>query len=110
MNDLIDKKCVPCIGGTKPLGPVETDALRRSVNVAWTITADHKSLQRAYKFKDFYYTMSFMGALAHLANSEDHHPDVRLGYNYCDVTFTTHAIGGLSVNDFICAAKLDRIP
>ena len=109
MNDLSEKKCVPCDGGMKPLDPVKAAALRKELNGAWAITDDNKSLQRSYKFKDFYRTMSFMGALAHIANTEDHHPDVNLGYNYCHVTFTTHAIGGLSENDFICAAKLDRL-
>jgi 4a-hydroxytetrahydrobiopterin dehydratase len=54
--------------------------------------------------------MSFVNALAHVANIEDHHPDLEVGYNYCRVRYSTHAIGGLSENDFICAAKIDRIP
>jgi 4a-hydroxytetrahydrobiopterin dehydratase len=54
--------------------------------------------------------MSFVNAVAHLANIEDHHPDLSVGYSYCHVRFSTHAIGGLSDNDFICAAKIDRIP
>jgi 4a-hydroxytetrahydrobiopterin dehydratase len=109
MNHLSDKKCAPCDGGTKPLDKAQAAAMRKDLHGDWTLSADHKSLQRVYKFKDFYRTMSFMGALAHIANTEDHHPDVNLGYNYCNVTFTTHAIGGLSQNDFICAAKLDRL-
>jgi 4a-hydroxytetrahydrobiopterin dehydratase len=109
MKHISDKKCVPCDGGTKPLSPAQAAALGKELNDAWVISADNKSLQRSYKFKDFYRTMSFMGALAHIANSEDHHPDVNLGYNHCHVTFTTHAISGLSENDFICAAKLDRL-
>ena len=109
MNHLSDKKCAPCDGGTKPLDRAQAAAMRQDLHGDWTLSADHKSLRRMYKFKDFYRTMSFMGALAHIANTEDHHPDVNLGYNYCNVTFTTHAIGGLSENDFICAAKLDRL-
>ena len=109
MNHLSDKKCIPCDGGTKPLDGAQAAALRVALDSAWVISGDNKSLKRSYKFKDFYRTMSFMGALAHIANTEDHHPDVNLGYNYCHVTFTTHAIGGLSENDFICAAKLDRL-
>jgi 4a-hydroxytetrahydrobiopterin dehydratase len=54
--------------------------------------------------------MSFVNALAHIANVEDHHPDLEVGYGYCRITYSTHAIGGLSQNDFICAAKIDRIP
>ena len=109
MNQLSDKKCVPCDGGMKPLDGAQAAALRKELDSAWVISGDNSSLQRSYKFKDFYRTMSFMGALAHIANTEDHHPDVNLGYNYCHVTYTTHAIGGLSENDFICAAKLDRL-
>ena len=109
MKHLSDKKCVPCDGGAKPLDKVQAAALRKDLDGGWTLSADNTSLQRAFKFKDFYRTMSFMGALAHIANTEDHHPDVSLGYNYCNVTFTTHAVGGLSENDFICAAKVDRL-
>jgi 4a-hydroxytetrahydrobiopterin dehydratase len=109
MKHLSDKKCVPCDGGTKPLDRAEAAALHQALDGAWAVSDDNKSLKRSYKFKDFYRTMSFMGALAHIANTEDHHPDVNLGYNYCHVVFTTHAIGGLSENDFICAAKLDRL-
>ena len=54
--------------------------------------------------------MSFVNAVAHVANIEDHHPDLEIGYSVCRVRYSTHAIGGLSENDFICAAKLDQIP
>lgn len=109
MTKLSDKKCIPCEGGVAPLSPAEAAVLHARLDPAWVIAPDSKSLRRAYKFKDFYRTMSFMGMIAHIANVEDHHPDVELGYDYCRVKFTTHAIGGLSENDFICAAKLDRL-
>jgi 4a-hydroxytetrahydrobiopterin dehydratase len=70
---------------------------------------DAKSLERALEFKDFYRTMSFVNAVAHIANVEDHHPDLEVGYNYCRISYSTHSIGGLSQNDFICAAKIDRL-
>jgi len=76
----------------------------------WSLTQDATAIRRAFAFKDFYRTMSFVNALAHIANIEDHHPDLEVGYNYCRVTYTTHAIGGLSENDFVCAAKVDLIP
>ena len=69
-----------------------------------------RSIRREFAFRDFFRTMSFVNALAHIANLEDHHPDLEVGYNYCRVRFTTHAIRGLSENDFICAAKIDLIP
>ena len=77
---------------------------------AWQVTTDNRSLRRELAFKDFYRTMSFVNAVAHVANIEDHHPDLEVGYNYCRIVFTTHSIKGLSENDFICAAKVDQIP
>ena len=109
MSDLAVQKCVPCEGGVPPLSPAEAAALRGQLDDNWHIAADSKSLQRRYKFKDFYRTMSFVNAVAHIANLEDHHPDLEVGYDHCKVTFSTHAIGRLSQNDFICAAKLDRL-
>ena len=70
--------------------------------------ADGTAILREFRFHDFYRTMSFVNALAHIANIEDHHPDLEVGYNYCRVRYTTHAIGGLSENDFICAARSTR--
>src|SRR5450432_2705735 len=109
MTDLAEKKCVSCEGGVKPLTPAKVKALAKQLHRDWKIAKDSKSLTRSLKFKDFYRTMSFVNALAHIANTEDHHPDLKVGYGSCDVTFSTHSIGGLSVNDFICAAKLDRL-
>ncbi len=109
MSELSSKKCIPCEGGVAPLSAAEAGALRSQLHADWQIAPDAKSLKRALGFRDFYRTMSFVNALAHIANVEDHHPDLEVGYNYCRVTFTTHAIGGLSQNDFICAAKLDRL-
>jgi len=109
MNDLADKHCVACEGGVPPLTMAEAAALRTQLAPGWELAADGKSLRRALKFKDFYRTMSFVNALAHIANTEDHHPDLEIGYDYCRIVFTTHAVGGLSSNDFICAAKADRL-
>ena len=109
MKELSAKKCKPCEGGVLPLRAAKAKLLAKQLHQDWKIAKDCKSLQRSLKFKDFYRTMSFVNALAHIANTEDHNPDLELGYNYCRVTYTTHSIGGLSENDFICAAKLDRI-
>ena len=109
MTTLVERKCAPCEGGVAPLTALRAVELRRELQDDWRVSADSKSLVRAFKFKDFYRTMSFVNAVAHIANTEDHHPDLAVGYDYCTVTFSTHSIGGLSVNDFICAAKLDLI-
>jgi 4a-hydroxytetrahydrobiopterin dehydratase len=110
MSELADLKCKPCEGGVAPLERAEAERLLGSLTTAWQLAVDSRSISRDFKFKDFYRTMSFVNALAHIANIEDHHPDLEVGYNHCAVRFTTHAVGGLSQNDFICAAKIDRIP
>ena len=109
MTDLAAKKCVPCEGGAAPLGPDAVKALSRQLHADWRVSEDSRSLRRSLKFRDFFRTMSFVNAVAHIANGEDHHPDLKVGYDYCEMTYTTHAIGGLSENDFICAAKIDRL-
>jgi len=109
MSGLAGNKCVPCEGGVPPLSADEAAELRRELHGDWTVAADSKSLRRAYRFKDFHRTMSFVNAVAHIANVEDHHPNLEVGYDYCRIRYTTHAIGGLSRNDFICAAKIDRL-
>ena len=109
MTDLTQKKCAPCEGGVAPLQAAAATALLQQLHAEWSLSDDSKSLQRAYKFRDFFRTMSFVNAVAHIANVEDHHPDLQIGYNYCRITYATHSIGGLSENDFICAAKIDRL-
>jgi 4a-hydroxytetrahydrobiopterin dehydratase len=110
MSALAEKRCKPCEGGVAPLTSAQALQLMRDLSGEWQLADDARALRREFKFRDFYRTMSFVNALAHIANLEDHHPDIEMGYNYCRVLFTTHAIGGLSENDFICAAKVDRIP
>ncbi len=109
MSELTGKNCVPCEGGVPPLSAAEAAALLGQLHGDWRIAADSRSITRALKFRDFYRTMSFVNAVAHVANVEDHHPDLAVGYDSCRITYSTHSIGGLSENDFICAAKIDRL-
>ena len=110
MTELSDRKCVPCEGGVAALTQAEAEKLRAKLAADWKLSDDAKSIRREFKFKDFYRAMSFANAIAHIANIEDHHPDLEVGWGYCRVVFSTHAIQGLSENDFICAAKIDRVP
>jgi 4a-hydroxytetrahydrobiopterin dehydratase len=110
MNELTSKKCVPCEGGVQPLTRTQAQDLMKQLKPEWKLAEDSKSIAAEWKFRNFFHTMSFVNALAHIANAEDHHPDVELGYGYCRVRYNTHAIGGLSENDFICAAKIDALP
>ena len=110
MSELTEKRCRPCEGGVAPLTRAQAQDLLEQLSPEWRLAEDARAIHREFKFKDFYRTMSFVNALAHLANIEDHHPDLEVGYGRCRVEFSTHAIGGLSENDLICAAKVDRIP
>ena len=109
MNTLSDRRCKPCDGGVPTLTRTAAEVQLALLATGWQITPDAKSLKREFRFVDFYRTMSFVNALAHVAHLEDHHPDLEVGYNYCRVRYSTHSIGGLSDNDFICAAKLDQV-
>ena len=109
MSELAQKKCKACEGGTLPLTRDAAVALLPQLDAGWVLADDARSIRRELAFRDFYRTMSFVNALAHVANIEDHHPDLEVGYNYCRIVFTTHSIKGLSENDFICAAKIDLI-
>ena len=110
MTDLVERRCKPCEGKVAAYSAGQAKAELKQLSADWRLIEDGKALKRNFAFRDFYRTMSFVNALAHVANIEDHHPDLEVGYNYCRVRYSTHAIGGLSENDFICAAKIDRIP
>jgi len=110
MSQLTEKKCVPCEGGVDPLSRTQAEELMEQLAPEWQLSDDAKSLHREWKFRNFYHTMSFVNAAAHIANAEDHHPDLEVGYGYCRMKYSTHAINGLSENDFICAAKSVALP
>ena len=107
---LAERRCKPCEGGMPPLPAAEAQRLLAQLAAGWSLTEDARAIRREFRFRDFYRTMSFVNAVAHIANIEDHHPDLEVGYNYCRLSYTTHAIRGLSENDFVCAAKIDLIP
>jgi 4a-hydroxytetrahydrobiopterin dehydratase len=109
MSELSEKHCKPCEGDVTPLSRVEAKAFLQKLHPEWRLAEDSKSISREWKFKNFYHTMSFVNAAAYIANAEDHHPDLEVGYGYCRMKFNTHSIGGLSENDFICGAKMDAL-
>ncbi|MCB1937201.1 MAG: 4a-hydroxytetrahydrobiopterin dehydratase [Nitrosomonas sp.] len=106
MNDFVTKKCKPCEGGVEPLSAEAAAANVQQLD-GWTL--EDKCISKTYTFQNYYQTMAFINAMAWISHREDHHPDVTVGYNRCNVVYTTHAIGGLSENDFICAAKIDKL-
>jgi len=105
-NTLLEKHCRPCESGTPPLSEVEVESLLQGLD-GWE--RDGKGIGKTYPFKNFHQTMAFVNAVAWVAHREGHHPDLEVGYNKCRVHYITHAIGGLSENDFICAARVDAL-
>jgi 4a-hydroxytetrahydrobiopterin dehydratase len=108
MSDLTAKRCKPCEGGVNPLTKEEVQGLLSKIQ-DWSQNETATEISRTYKFKNYYETMAFVNAVAWIAHQEDHHPDLEVGYSRCLVRYSTHAIGGLSENDFICAAKVDAL-
>lgn len=107
-NDLTEKRCEACEGGVAPMTQAEAKKELKKLD-HWDINDDGSEIFKEYEFKNFYHTMAFVNAVAFIANKENHHPDLAVGYNYCHIRYSTHAINGLSINDFICAAKIDAI-
>ncbi len=86
----------------------DAEALLKDLD-GWTLSEDGKMISRRFEFRGFFRTMSFINAMAWVVNEQGHHPDFSVGYSYCEVGFTTHAIDGLSDNDFICAARVSAL-
>lgn len=108
MIELARRKCQPCEGGVAPLTK-EGIATLHAMVPAWEVRKDGKELSRNFPFKDYHPVMAFVNAVAWIAHTEDHHPDLEVHFNKVVVRWSTHAVGGLSDNDFICAAKVDRL-
>jgi 4a-hydroxytetrahydrobiopterin dehydratase len=108
--ELLQKKCKPCEGGVPPVPRAETERLLAGLP-GWRLTADGKAIRREWRVKDFSAGIDFFTRVAQLAEAEDHHPDLHLtGYRNVAIELSTHAIGGLSENDFILAAKISQLP
>lgn len=108
MTKLKERKCKPCNGEVPPMAKDEAIEMLQQID-GWTLSDDGKMISKDFKFKGFYKTMSFVNSVAWIANAQVHHPDLEVGYAHCLVNYTTHDIDGLSVNDFICAAKIDAL-
>lgn len=108
LTPLAQAHCVPRKGSEHELSQARIRELLPQVP-GWELAEEGRALTRTFRFKDYYRTMSFVNALAHMANREDHHPDLGVHYDRCVVRWSTHDVGGLSENDFICAAKADGL-
>jgi len=105
---LRNQHCVPRKGKEAALGAAEIDA-GMAVLKDWQTGAQRDEIRREFRFADYFHTMAFVNAVASIAHREDHHPDLEVHYNRCVVRFSTHDVGGLSLNDLICAAKVEDL-
>lgn len=106
---LNQKRCKSCEELTELLDLKHIESYLSQLRNGWTLSTDKRFLKKSFSFANFYETMSFVNALAWIANTENHHPDLELGYDYCRIHLSTHTVKGLSENDFICAAKIDDL-
>lgn len=104
--DLTNKNCKPCEGGVPALTQDEAKNMLKQLD-GWELK--DSTISKTFAFKNYYPVIAFVNAVAWMTHREDHHPDMSVGYNQCRVEYSTHAIGGLSENDFICAAKVDAL-
>jgi 4a-hydroxytetrahydrobiopterin dehydratase len=107
-DDLTKKRCKPCEGGMPPATREEAEILLKRVN-GWRLSEDAKKITKEFKFKDFAQALSFANSVGAIAEEEGHHPDIFLGWGRARVELATHAVKGLSENDFILAAKIDAL-
>ena len=111
MSDLLEKKCVPCEGGVKAFDISEIHKYQKKVD-GWSLIKNQEKiffLEKEFKFKDFLESQNFVNQVGKISEEEGHHPDIMFGWGYAKIKITTHAIKGLSENDFILAAKIDKI-
>lgn len=108
-DKLADRRCQPCEGGVEPLRADQSAALLEALHPDWSLSADGLEIARTFEFPAYSRSLGFANAVAWIAIVEGHHPVLTVSYGSCSVNYTTHAINGLSDNDFICAAKIDRL-
>ncbi|MDA9753011.1 4a-hydroxytetrahydrobiopterin dehydratase [Candidatus Pelagibacter sp.] len=111
MEDLLKKKCVPCEGGVIPFDTSEIHKYQKKID-GWEVIKDKKDiffLEKNFKFKNFKESQKFVNNVGEISEKEGHHPEIIFGWGYAKINITTHAIEGLSENDFILAAKIDKI-
>ncbi len=106
---LAGKSCKPCEGGIPAIDRQQAAKLLNELSGEWELSSNGKAITSDFRFKGFYKTIAFVNALAWVANNENHHPYLEIGYDHCLVKFTTHSIDGLSENDFICASRIDNL-
>jgi 4a-hydroxytetrahydrobiopterin dehydratase len=108
LADLARQSCQPRKGAGHALGDAEVTRYL-AVLPGWSRTADGKGIAKDFRFDDFHRTLGFINAVGFMANRQDHHPDLEAGYGHCQVAWSTHDVGGLSLNDMVCAARVEQL-
>jgi 4a-hydroxytetrahydrobiopterin dehydratase len=108
LADLATQHCLPRQGSEHALSLAQIDELL-ALLPGWQLRQDGKAIVKDFRFADFHRTLGFINAVGFMANQEDHHPDLEAGYGHCQVLWSTHDVGGLSLNDFICAARVETL-
>lgn len=109
LHELSTSKCTPLRGLENQLSMEQVAVYLTVLPAGWRLLDDGQAIEKTFRFDDYYRTMAFVNALAFTAHAEDHHPDLGVHYNRCVVRYSTHDVGGLSLNDFICAAKAEAL-
>jgi 4a-hydroxytetrahydrobiopterin dehydratase len=107
MNDLAQQQSKALSKDDSALTHEEARVLLSELEPLWTLNADSSTISHSFVFDNYYQTIAFVNVIAQIAHQQDHHPDLEVSYNRCQVTYSTHSVGGLSINDFICAAKIN---
>jgi len=107
-TDLANQHCIPRKGSEHALNQSQV-AQMLAVLPGWSVAANGKAIVKDFRFDDFHRTLGFINAVGFMANQQDHHPDLEAGYGHCQVLWSTHDVGGLSLNDFICAARVEAL-
>ena len=109
MTELTEKHCSNNADLAPKLDDTEAESLLSSIEGGWQLDLDQQLLSRQFEFKNYYQTMAFANVVAWIAHQQDHHPDMTISYRHCHIFYTTHSVKGLSINDFICAARIDAL-
>jgi 4a-hydroxytetrahydrobiopterin dehydratase len=105
--DLHKQQCSNPSADLSSLEPDKAEEFLQQLSPPWQLNSEQQTISHTFTFKDYYQTMAFVNVIAQIAHQQDHHPDLLVGYNRCTVTYSTHSVGGISVYDFICAAKIN---
>ncbi|HEV2623049.1 MAG TPA: 4a-hydroxytetrahydrobiopterin dehydratase [Frateuria sp.] len=108
LSELSSQHCQPRKGKEHALAPSQVQELLATLP-GWQLSQAGAAIVKDFRFKDFHHTLGFINAVGFMANREDHHPDLEAGYGHCQVLWSTHDVGGLSLNDFICAARTEAL-